>query len=163
MTIALRVVEDDGRPITDDYFDRTAYLQLHSGSLDLLTNRLIELGMGFPLTVEPFPHPIKAAREANLISRDDYEKLFDEDMEFRDPNLRASHHRHVRFTYSNKPGIATYKLQPTGDGWWVTFAECGTALAVWERAGKPEFLPDATFDFIAFLENAAAHDGFRAW
>lgn len=163
MTANFHVVDRDGRPINDDYFDRAAHLNMHSGSLKLLTDRLLELGMGFPLTVEPFPHPIKAAREANLLSLDDLEALLDDDGEFLDPNLKAAHHRHVKFTYSNKMGIATYKLAPTGDGWWVTLPECGLALTLWERAGKPEFLPDATFDFIAFLENAVEHFGFRVW
>jgi hypothetical protein len=67
----------------------------------------------------------------------------------------------MKATYDERPGIALYKLVNSNDGWWVTKAECESALKLWEQAGKPKL--DEYGDTIPFLKAGAAHEGFRVW
>src|SRR5262245_58702825 len=53
-------------------------------------------------------------------------------------NLRAEMDTYLKATYDERPGIAAYKLCQSNDGWWVTKAECESALKLWEAAGKPD-------------------------
>jgi hypothetical protein len=69
---------------------------------------------------------------------------------------------HLRATYDERPGIAVYKLCDTNDGWWVTQAECRSALAMWDAAGQPD-VDDGYGDTIPFLRASADHNGFRVW
>lgn len=69
---------------------------------------------------------------------------------------------HLRNTYDERPGIPLHKLS-SNDGWWVTAAECRSALDIWERAGCPEFEEEFRNDWIPFLQNAAKHGGFRTF
>jgi hypothetical protein len=68
---------------------------------------------------------------------------------------------YMKATYDERPGIALYKLCNSNDGWWVTKAECESALKLWEQAGKPSV--DDYGDTIPFLRAGAAHGGFRVW
>lgn len=67
----------------------------------------------------------------------------------------------LRSTADERPGIPLHKLC-SNDGWWVTSAECQSALHIWERAGMPM---DEEFgdDWIPFLRSAAEHGGFRVY
>lgn len=74
---------------------------------------------------------------------------------------------YLKATYSEEPGISVYKLCDSNDGWWVTQAECKSALELWEKKGRPEvdrFGDHPAYnDTIPFLRAAAAHAGFRVW
>jgi hypothetical protein len=68
---------------------------------------------------------------------------------------------YMKQTYDERPGIALYKLCHSNDGWWVTKAECESALKLWEANGSPKV--DEYDDTIPFLRASAAHDGFRVY
>src|SRR4051812_4444739 len=74
----------------------------------------------------------------------------------------AAHTAHLKATYSETPGIAVYKLCGTNDGWWVTKAECASALKLWEKAGEPD-VDNGNGDTIPFLRAGADHGGFQVW
>lgn len=67
----------------------------------------------------------------------------------------------LRDTRDERPGIPLHKLC-SNDGWWVTAAECKSALQLWEAKGSPT---DEEFrdDWIPFLQAAAANGGFRTY
>lgn len=67
----------------------------------------------------------------------------------------------LRDTRDERPGIPLHKLC-SNDGWWVTAAECRSALQLWEAKGCPA---DEEFrdDWIPFLQTAAANGGFRTY
>lgn len=73
----------------------------------------------------------------------------------------AAQHAYLKDTHDERPGIAAYKLCGSNDGWWVTRAECQSALQLWEKAGRP--VVDEYDDTIPFLQAGADHDGFRVW
>lgn len=67
----------------------------------------------------------------------------------------------LRATGDERPGIPLHKLC-SNDGWWVTGAECRSALDIWERAGSP--MPEEfRDDWIPFLQAAAKNGGFRTY
>jgi hypothetical protein len=75
---------------------------------------------------------------------------------------RADSNNYFKQTYDERPGIAAYKLCHSNDGWWVTAAECKSALKLWEQAGQPD-VDRGNGDTIPFLRAGAAHAGFRVW
>lgn len=68
----------------------------------------------------------------------------------------------LRDTGDERPGIPVHKLSDNS-GWWVTKAECVSALQMWERAGCPQHDEIFRDDVIPFLRQAAAHGGFRVY
>jgi len=68
---------------------------------------------------------------------------------------------HLKATGDERPGIPMHKLC-SNDGWWVTAAECQSALGIWERAGEPQ-LEAFGDDWIVFLQTAAKNSGFRTY
>ena len=68
---------------------------------------------------------------------------------------------HLRATGDERPGIPMHKLC-SNDGWWVTAAECQSALGIWERAGTPSH-EEFRDDWIPFLQAAAKNGGFRTY
>jgi hypothetical protein len=96
-----------------------------------------------------------------------------EELEYQDGELtgpgaveyRAALITHLRSTGDERPGIPLDKFC-SNDGWWVTKAECASALKLWEANGRPEVdrFGDRVFnDTIPFLRAGADHEGFRVW
>lgn len=69
--------------------------------------------------------------------------------------------QHLRATFDERPGIPLHKLC-SNDGWWVTAAECRSALDIWERAGMPDH-EEFRQDWIPFLQTAAKNGGFKTY
>ena len=122
--------------------------------------RLVELGIGYWLTDNTVPGPWPA--EPADAARTEDGELWDDEGGIVDPGYRQTVFNHLRQTGDERPGIAAYKLCSSNDGWWVTKAECISALALWEKAGKPDWDLGLN-DLEPFLRAAAEHDGFRVW
>lgn len=74
---------------------------------------------------------------------------------------------HLKATYDERPGLPAHKFS-TNDGWWVTPAECLSAIQLWVKAGRPvvdDFgRGDGPYnDVIPFLQKGAENGGFRVW
>lgn len=155
----MHVVDADGDPVDceNNYWRRNIF----GGHRQ--AQRLVDVGMGYwPRCERPsFPEEPEGAEwleNEETGERLPVNELADQAM--------AEHVAFLKATYSEEPGISVYKLCGTNDGWWVTKAECQSALKLWEEAGCPvvDDLGDWTYgDTIPFLRAAADHEGFRVW
>ncbi|OZE95128.1 hypothetical protein CH302_19505 [Rhodococcus sp. 15-2388-1-1a] len=153
----MSVVDSNGQRVQceNDYWRRNIW------GASRQADRLVGLGIAYwhddAALPGPWPEiPEGAARTA------DGELWDDETEQWVDPRYRQTILDHVRQTGGERPGIAAYKLVHSNDGWWVTKAECVSALELWEKAGKPDWDLGLN-DLEPFLRAAAEHDGFRVW
>lgn len=158
MGFDMYVCDDNGetlRPEGIDLYDSDYYLRRGMGSAHVLSEGLVSVGMAY------WPHngvpdfPESPGREH---FDEDYDPVTEEGHQYR--KLVSEH---LRNTYDERPGIAAHKLCQSNDGWWVTRAECASALQLWERAGQPEFGEWDYGDVLPFLRRAAQHGGFRVF
>jgi hypothetical protein len=149
----------------DDPAHGEHYWRRNIGGGGAQAQRLVDAGMGYWSDAPnhtPWPEP----KDYGLVQNPEYD--FDDDPRqwVGDPEkiaeLEAATFTLLKATYSETPGIAVYKLCSTNDGWWVTKAECASALAIWEQKGCPD-VDDGYGDTIPFLRAGAAHEGFRVW
>lgn len=119
-------------------------------------DRLVSTGLGY-WSNAPERTPWPEAKDYGLTYNDDSDEWEGERL----AEFNAALFAMLKDTYSETPGIAVYKLCSSNDGWWVTKAECASALAIWEQNGCPRV--DDYDDTIPFLRAGAAHEGFRVW
>lgn len=146
-------------PAHDEHYWRRSI-----GSGGNQAQRLVDAGMGYWSDRPPgvkWPEP----EDYGLVENPDYDWDTNPQQWLGSPEqieeFHAATHAFLKATYSETPGIAVYKLCGTNDGWWVTKAECASALAIWEQNGRPEV--DDYGDTIPFLRAGADHEGFRVW
>lgn len=129
--------------------------------------RLVDVGMAYwPREGNTVPGDYPKPKDFDLVHNEDWSGEDDDPQFFGDVDKIAAYElanrNYYRQTYDERPGIAAYKLCHSNDGWWVTQAECASALKLWEAAGEPD-VDQGVGDTIPFLRAGAAHDGFRVW
>jgi hypothetical protein len=161
MGFDMYTVNEDGQDIhgCEDPSHGEHYWRRSIGSGGPQAQRLVDAGMGY----WSGPPPGTKWPESEDAEFGEYD---DETGETPALNDAAREHRaalisYLKATWDERPGIAVYKLCGTNDGWWVTKAECESALKLWEQAGQPDV--DEYGDTIPFLRAGADHAGFRVW
>lgn len=148
MGYSMQVVDEDGRPVPGvERWD----CAMAGGCR--LADLLIGAGMAY------WPHGEAKMPDMPMFYDDDQDPLTGDSVV---PEHRAVEWSYLRATWDERPGIAAHKLCRTNDGWWVTRAECESALKLWERAGEPPVV-DRLGDVLPFLRAAAEYEGFRVW
>jgi hypothetical protein len=157
----MSTVDENGNSVRDceDPEHGEHYWRRNIGGGGAQAQRLVDAGMGY----WSGPPPGVTWPEIEGAEFGEY----DDDLEHAPPLNEAANEQlaatmaYLKATWDERPGIAVYKLCNTNDGWWVTKAECESALKLWEQAGKPEV--DNYGDTIPFLRAGADHGGFRVW
>lgn len=168
----MSTVDDMGRTVHDctdpehgeHYWRRSAF----GGGPQ--AQRLVDAGMAYwPRESFEVPGKWPEHKDFDLTENQAWEGEEDDPNDpqfYGDPDKIAAYNAAVRNyfkqTYDERPGIAAYKLCHSNDGWWVTAAECESALKLWEKAGEPD-VDQGVGDTIPFLRAGAAHGGFRVY
>ena len=130
----LHVCDDTGEPLATDYED-DRYLRRNIFGMGPLRDVLENLDIGYWPAGAGKSYP-QGGDEADVMDW-------------------------LRDTRDERPGIPLHKLC-SNDGWWVTAAECKSALQLWESLGSP-VAEEFRDDWIPFLRAAAANGGFRTY
>lgn len=154
--------EDVELPEGVDRYDTSYYLRRNIFGIGDMRAALVNAGMAYSargFRPDDWPDMPGSWSDGVHWDAENDAPISDEAREF-----QAASSRRLRDTYDERPGIPVHKFS-SNDGWWVTKAECASALKLWEAAGEP-FLgyEDAeSDDVIHFLRTAAEHGGFRVF
>lgn len=133
-------------------YDSHTYLRRSMGNMCFLRDALLRSGMGYEAVCPPHFPDYPGDEHFDR----DYKPITEVGRRYRFDVATT-----LRSTGDERPGIPLHKTM-SNDGWWVTAAECLSALQLWDRAGRPHhdgFRDDA----IPFLFKAAENGGFRVY
>jgi len=168
----MSVVDEEGRtingcdePTHGEHYWRRSIFGMHPQA-----DKLVELGLAYwPREGFAVPGKWPEPEDFDITANEGWSGDEDDpnDPQFSgDPGKITAYYlaaaNYFKQTYDERPGIAAYKLCHSNDGWWVTAAECASALKLWEQAGEPA-VDGGNGDTIPFLRAGAAHFGFRVW